>query len=166
VHQHGGRSLTLIPRARNEDRAFRESLARGQSRWRPIPERRDQRGEIVDRFAIGEGPTLSAEGYRRAWNHGARQAENEVAARVRQVDRALGELAELQRKPTGPPTRDHEQAKVAAAVEAILEARGVKSWITTTTTTTITARAVEQSHQEGRGRPRDKTRHLRTIRPR
>jgi hypothetical protein len=164
VPQHGGRFLTLIPRARNEDRAFRESLARGQSRWRPIPERRDQRGESVDRFAIGAGPALSADGYRRAWNHGARQAENDVAARVRQVDRALGELAELQPKRTGPPTRDHEQAKVAAAVEAILEARGVKSWITTTTT--ITARAVEQSHQEGRGRPRDKTRQLRTIRPR
>jgi transposase len=161
VHQHGGRFLTLIPRTRNEDRAFRAALAQGQVRWRAIHEMRDTKGEIVDRFAVSEEPALSAEGYRLVWYHSTRKAENDVAARVRQVDRALGELAELQEKLTGPRTRYHEQAKVAAAVEAILEARGVKSWITTT----ITERAVEKYHQEGRGRPSEKTRYIRTVRP-
>jgi transposase len=159
VHRHGGRSLTLIPRTRDEDRAFRESLARGQVRWRPIHEMRDKKGEIVDRFAVSEGPALSAEGYRLVWYHSTRKAENDLAARIRQVDRALGELAELQQKLSGPRTRYHEQDQVAAAIEAILEARGVKCWITTT----ISERAVERYHQEGRGRPSEKTRYIREV---
>jgi transposase len=93
------------------------------------------------------------------WYHSTRKAENDVAARVRQVDRALRELAELQAKLSGPRTRYHDQAKVASAVEAILEARGVKDWITTT----ISERAVEKYHQEGRGRPSEKTRYIREI---
>src|SRR5258708_40352782 len=90
VHQHGGRFLTLIPRTRNEDRAFRESLARGQGRWRPIHELRDKKGEIVDRFAVSAQPALSAEGYRLVWYHSTRKAENDVAARVRQAERETG----------------------------------------------------------------------------
>jgi transposase len=159
VHQHGGRFVTLIPRTRSEDGAFRAALAQGQVQWRQIHEKRDDKGEIVDRFSVSETPALSAEGYRLVWYHSTRKAENDVAARVRQVDRALRELAELQQKLKGPRPRYHEQAKVAAAVEAILEAREVKSWITTT----ITERAVEKYHQEGRGRPTEKTRYLREV---
>ncbi len=159
VHQHGGRFVTLIPRTRTEDRTFRASLAQGQVRWRPIHETRDEKGEIVDRFAVSDEPALSAEGYRLVWYHSTRKAENDMAARVRQVDRALRELAELQQKLSGPRTRYHEQAKVAAAVELILEERGVKSWITTT----ITELAMEKYHQEGRGRPSEKTRYIREL---
>ncbi len=65
VHQHGGRFLTLIPRTRSEDRVFRESLSRGQVRWRPIYDKRDEGGEIIDRFSVSEGPELSAGGI--AW---------------------------------------------------------------------------------------------------
>jgi transposase len=159
VHQHGGRFVTLIPRTRSEDRAFRASLTQGRVRWRPIHDTRDDTGEIVDRFSVSEEPALSAEGYRLVWYHSMRKAETDVEARVRQVDRALGELAELQQKLSGPRTRYHEQAQVAAAVEAILEGRGAKSWITTT----ITERVVEKFHQEGRGRPSEKTRYIKDV---
>jgi transposase len=116
VHQHGGRFLTLIPRTRSEDRLFRESLLRGQIRWRPIYDKLDEAGEIIDEFSISEEPTLSAEGYRLLWYYSTRKAQNDAAARARQVDRALKELAELQQKLTAPRTRYHEQAKVSAAV--------------------------------------------------
>jgi transposase len=159
VHQHGGRFLTLIPRTRSEDGAFRAALAQGQVRWRPIHEKRDEQGEIVDRFSVSAEPALSAEGYRLVWYHSTRKAENDAAARVRRVDRAVRELAELQQKLDGPRTRYHEQAKVAAAVEAILEACVVKPWITTT----ITEHVVEQYHQEGRGRPSEKTRYIKEV---
>ena len=132
VHQHGGRSLTLIPRTRSEDRGFRESLSRGQVRWRPIYDKRDEGGEIIDQFSVSEGPALSAEGYRLVWYHSTRKAENGAAQRARPVDRALRELAELQQKLGSPRGRYQERAKVAAAVEAILESRGAGGWITTT----------------------------------
>jgi transposase len=159
VHQHGGRFLTLIPRTRNEDRSFRESLSRGQVRWRPIYDKRDEDGEVLDQFSVSEEPALSAEGYRLVWYHSTRKAENDAAVRARHVDRALRELAELQQKLGSPRSRYQDRAKVAAAVEAILESRGAGGWIKTTTE----ERVVEKYHQEGRGRPSEKTRYLKQV---
>ena len=159
VHQHGGRFLTLIPRTRSEDRSFRESLSRGQVRWRPIYDKRDEDGEILDQFRVSEEPALSAEGYRLVWYHSTRKAENDAAVRARQVDRALRELTELQQKLGSPRSRYQDRAKVAAAVEVILESRGACGWITTT----IEERAEEKYHQEGRGRPSEKTRYIREV---
>ncbi len=107
IHQHGGRFITLIPRTRSEDGAFRGSLALGQVRWRLVHEKRDDQGNLVDRYSVSETPALSAEGYRLVWYHSTRKAENDAAARVRQVDRALSELAELQQKLSGPRPRYH-----------------------------------------------------------
>jgi transposase len=159
IHQHDGRFVTLIPRTRTEDRTFRASLAQGQVHWQPVHELRSEKGEIVDRFSVSTTAALSAEGYRLVWYHSTRKAALDVAARVRQVDRALRELAELQQKLSSPRTRYHEQAKVAAAVEAILAERGVKSWITTT----ITERSLEAYHQEGPGRPSKNTRYIKDV---
>lgn len=159
VHQHGGRFLTLIPRTRGEDRSFRESLARGQVRWRPIYDKCDEDGEIVDQFSISETPAPSEEGYRLVWYHSTRKAENDAAMRARQVDRALRELAELQQKLGSPRSRYQERAKVVTAVETILESRGAGGWITTT----IEEQVVEKYRQEGRGRPSEKTRYTKEV---
>jgi transposase len=159
VHQHGGRFLTLIPRTRNEDRSFRESLSKGQVRWRPIHERRDERGDILDQYRVSEEPTLSVEGYRLVWYHSTNKAENDAAARTRQVDRALGELAELQQKLGSPKSRYQDRAKVVTAVESILESREAGGWITST----IQERTEERYHQEGRGRPSEKTRYVKEV---
>jgi transposase len=159
IHQHGGRFLTLIPRTRNEDRSFRESLSQGRVRWRPIHERRDERGEVIDRYSVSEGPTLSVEGYRLVWYHSTAKARNDAATRTRQVERALGELTELQQKLGSPKSRYRDRAKVVAAVEAVLESRGAGGWIATT----IEERSEEKYHQEGRGRPSEKTRYLKEV---
>ncbi|MEJ7640120.1 MAG: IS1634 family transposase, partial [Singulisphaera sp.] len=147
------------PRTRGEDRSFRESLSRGQVRWRPIYDKRDEDGEIIDQFSVSEGPALSAEGYRLVWYHSARKAESDAAQRARRVDRAPREFAELQQKLGSPRSRYQDRAKVATAVEAILESRGAVGWITTT----IEERAVEKYHQEGRGRPTEKTRYIKEV---
>jgi transposase len=159
VHQHGGRFLTLIPRTRSEDRSFRESLSGGQVRWRPIHDKCNEDGEILDRFSISEEPALSAEGYRLVWYHSTLKAQNDAAQRSRQVDRTLGELAELRQKLGSPRSRYQDRAKVATAVEAILESRGVRGLITTT----IEERVEEKYHQEGRGRPSKKTRYIKEV---
>ena len=131
---------------------FRASLAAGQIRWRPIHEVYDEQGDLIDRYSVSESPALSAEGYRLVWYHSERKAEGDAAYRARQVDRALRELAELQEKLSGPRSRYHDQGQVTEAVEAILEARGVKGWITTT----IVERESETYRQERRGRPSSK----------
>ncbi len=159
VHQRGGRFLTLIPRTRSEDRSFRESLSRGQVRWKPIHDKVDEDGEVVDQFSVSEAPVLSAEGYRLVWYHSTRKAENDAAQRAHQVDRALRELAELQQKVGSPRSRYQDRTKVAAAVAEILESRGAAGWITTS----IEERAVEKYHQESRGRPNKNTRYVKEV---
>ena len=156
IHQHQGRFLTVLPRTRAEDGAFRDLLARGQVQWRPIHDKRDDHGEFVDQYSVSEPTTLSAEGYRLVWYHSTRKAEQDARARHQQVEQALNELAELRQKLSSPRTRYRQEDKVAEAVQEILEARGVEHWIVTE----IKERTEEKYRQDHRGRPNGQTRYV------
>ena len=73
VHQRGGRFLSVLPRTRNEDVAFRASVVRGEIRWRRIHDKYDEDGNLVDRFSICEPDTQTIEGYRLIWYHSTAQ---------------------------------------------------------------------------------------------
>ena len=166
IHQHGGRFLTVLPRTRGEDGAFRElALQAARSTGDRSTTSDNDEGEIVDRYSVSEPATLSAEGYRLIWYHSTRKAELDAHARHQQVERALSELAELRQKLSSPRTRYRQRAKVAEAVEAILQARGVERWIVTE----IKERTTETYRQDGRGRPSDQTRYVKedehSVRP-
>jgi len=60
VHQRQGRFLTVLPRTRSEDGAFRDLLHSGQVQWRPIHDKRNDEGEIVDRYSVVAGLQASA----------------------------------------------------------------------------------------------------------
>jgi transposase len=156
IHQRQGRFLTVLPRTRAEDGVFRDLLSLGQVQWRLIHQKRDDQGEIVDQFSLSEPTTLSAEGYRLVWYHSTRKADDDARARHQQVERALSELAELRLKLASPRSRYRDQAKVAEAVQEILQARGVERWIVTT----ITEQTQETFRQERRGRPNAQTRYV------
>jgi transposase len=156
IHQHQGRFLTVLPRTRSEDRVFRDSLSSGQVIWRPIHEKRNDNGEIVDQYSVSEPATLSAEGYRLVWYHSTRKAEQDAHSRHQQVERALDELAELRQKLSSPRTRYRQEAKVTEGVREILRARGAERWIVTE----IKERTEEKYRQDRRGRPNDQTRYV------
>ena len=156
LHQHGGRFLSILPRTRSEDGAFRESLYQERVTWRPIHEKRDEDGELIDRYSVAEQATLSAEGYRLIWCHSTRKAEVDASSRHQQVERALLALSELRLKLTSPRSRYRQRAKVEEAVAAILEARGVARWITVE----VGEKSEETYRQERRGRPNDQTRYV------
>ena len=151
-----GRFLTVLPRTRSEDRVFRDLLSQGQVQWRHIHDKRNDDGEIVDRYSVSVPATLSAEGYRLVWYHSTCKAEHDAHARHQQVERALIDLAELRQKLSSPRTRYRQAAKVAEAVQAILQARGVEGWIVTE----ITERTEEKYRQDRRGRPSAETRYV------
>jgi len=157
IHQHQGRFLTVLPRTRSEDRVFRDSLSSGQIQWRPIHDKRNDDGEIVDQYSVSVPATLSAEGYRLVWYHSTRKAEQDARARHQQVERALNELAELRQKLSSPRTRYRREAKVAEAVQEILQARGVERWIVTE----VKELTEERFRQDRRGRPNDQSRYVR-----
>ena len=157
IHQRQGRFLTVLPRTRSEDRVFRNLLSQGQIQWRHIHDKRNDQGEIVDRYSVSVPATLSAEGYRLVWYHSTCKAEHDARTRHQQVERALIDLAELRQKLSSPRSRYHQAAKVAEAVQSILKARGVEGWIVTE----IKERTEEKYRQDRRGRPNAETRYVR-----
>jgi transposase len=157
LHQHGGRFLTVLPRTRSEDASFRESLLRGQVTKRPIYDKTDEDGEVVDRYSLCEPTTLSAEGYRLIWFHSTSKAEHDENARDKRLARTTTRLSELRQKLASPRTRYRQRAKVEEAVAEILQELGTAKWVTIT----IEEREVETFRQEGRGRPTERTRYVR-----
>jgi transposase len=156
IHQRQGRFLTVLPRTRSEDSAFRDLLGSGQIQWRHIHDKRNDNGEIADKYSISEQAALSVEGYRLVWYHSARNAEQDSHTRHQQVERALIELSELRLKLSSPRTRFRQEAKVVDAVQEILRARGAENWIVTE----IKERTEEKFRQDRRGRPNDQTRYV------
>jgi transposase len=156
IRQNHGRFLTVLPRTRKEDRTFRDSLSSGLVQWRHIHDKRNDTGEIVDRYSVCEPALLSVEGYRLVWYHSTRKADQDACTRNQQIQRAMTELGELRLRLSSPRTRYRQRAKVAEAVEGILKARGVESWIVTE----IEERTEEKYRQESRGRPNAETRYV------
>src|SRR6185312_7248553 len=130
IHRHGGRFLSVLPRTRGEDAAFRAEVLAGRVRWRRVHDKYDDEGELVDRFSIHEPEVTSVEGYRLIWYRSARKAELDASARLQKIERAVGRLTELREKLAAPRTRHRDRAKVAEAVEAILEETATAAWST------------------------------------
>ncbi len=80
LHQRQGRFVTILPRTRSEDAAFRQRLAKGQIAWRRLWEKTDEEGEVLDRYSTSDQPTTTVEGYRLVWYHSLRKAEQDRAA--------------------------------------------------------------------------------------
>jgi transposase len=120
LHQRGGRFLTVLPRTRAEDATFRVAARAGHVRWRHIHDKRDDEGNLIDRYDVHEPEATTAEGYRMLWYHSTRKAELDALARHQRLERVSTALAELRAKLTAPRTRYRDQAKVAQAVDAVL----------------------------------------------
>ena len=162
IHQKGGRFLSVLPRTRGEDAAFRAEILSGRADRRWIHDKYDDEGELVDRFSIHEPERTSVEGYRLIWYHSSRKAVLDASARQQRVERALSRLAELRVKLASPRTRHRERAKVAEAVETILDETGTEGEIEVT----IEEHSEETFRQQRRGRPGAETLYLKTERKR
>jgi len=156
LHQRGGRFLSVLPRTRNEDVAFRAAVIQGEIHWRRIHDKFDDEGNLVDRFSICEPETQTIEGYRLIWYHSTRKAELDAEARLTRLERALEQLDELRKKLASPRTRYRQRAKVAEAVETLVRDCNVVGWITIE----IEEQVTERFRQERRGRPGEKTRYV------
>ena len=155
IHKNHGRFLTVLPRTRGEDAAFRAQVRAGAVGWRQIHEKRDEHGKVVDLFSIADGPTQTVEGYRVVWFHSAVKAEQDAASRRKRLERAVARLDELRTKLASPRTRYRERALVSKAAEAIVRECEVEDWLTVE----VVEKTVESYRQERRGRPGANTRY-------
>jgi transposase len=156
IHRHGGRFLSVLPRTRGEDAAFRARVVRGDVDWQPIHDRYDDEGDLIDQFSICAPTGQSAEGYRLIWYHSRRKAELNARARLTRLERAVQRLEALRQKLGSPRTRYRTRAKVVEAAEAILDELDVRDWITVD----VTEHVREKFRQEKRGRPGKGTKYV------
>jgi transposase len=159
VHQRQGRFVTLLPRTRAEDAAFRELVGRAQVAWRPLWERTNDNGEVIDRYSTSEAPGVSSEGYRLVWYHSLRKSQRDAVGRSGRIETTLQQLAMLREKLRSPRTRYRQRAKVAKAVAEILESRGSAAWIVVE----VETQSEETFRQATRGRPSKDTQYTKTV---
>jgi transposase len=159
LHQRQGRFVTVLPRTRAEDGAFRAMVAKGQVAWRPLWEKTDDEGHVIDRYSISDQPASTVEGYRLMWYRSLRKAEADAVARSGRIEKALKQLAALREKLRSPRTRYHQEAKVAAAVAETLASCGAEAWIATE----VRPQTQETFHQDHRGRPGKDTHYVKKV---
>ena len=159
LHQRQGRFVTVLPRTRAEDGAFRALVAKGQVAWRPLWEKTDDEGRVTDRYSTSDHPATSVEGYRLVWYRSLRKAESDAVARSGRIEKALKQLAALREKLRSPRTRYRQEAKLAAAVAEILASCGADAWIVTE----VQPQTQETFHQSHRGRPGKDTHYVKKV---
>jgi len=159
LHQRQGRFITVLPKTRSEDATFRASVKADEVTWKPLWQRTDEEGEVIDDYSISKQAATSAEGYRLIWYHSARKEEKDGIARSNQLQRAMKDLAELRAKLQSPRTRYRDESQVAEAVAQILTAYGVEAWLVTQ----IEREEIETFRQARRGRPTEDTPYVRKV---
>jgi transposase len=144
-----GRFVSVLPRTRSEDDAFRQRVRQGQVVWQDLWDKTDEEGQVLDQYSVCDTPEVTPEGYHLWWFHSTRKAELDLAVRDRRLRRAEQELRQWQEKLRSPRSRHREAGKVQEAVDAILKDRNVKDLVQVR----IEQCPRDTYRQERRGRP-------------
>jgi transposase len=159
IAANGGRFVSVLPRTRTEDAAFRARLRQGPIAWQSLWDKCDLQGDIVDRFSVQEQAVVLPEGYRLWWFHSSRKAELDLATRSKHLQRAEQKLRHWQEKLRSPRCRQRDRDKVADTVQNLLAYYDVEEY--------IKVNIVQQEHetyrQRGRGRPGPHTEYVRHV---
>ena len=164
IAQRDGRFVTVLPRGRSEDIAFRQRLRAAPSvlKWTLLYALTNKHGYIIDElFACGDDHVHS-EGYRLLWYRSTRKAEQDKSRRARLIQKATAAPSDLRQRLQGPRTRFHERSKVEGAVAEVLTEAEASSWLLVE----IEEKEEETFRQATRGRPSEQTKYLKEMRSR
>jgi transposase len=159
-----GRFVTVLPRGRSEDVAFRQRLraAPAALKWTLLYALANDQGYIVDElFACGDDHVHS-DGYRLLWYRSTRKAEQDKSRRARSIQKAIEALSDLRERLQGPRTRFRTRAQVEQALAELLAEAEASSWLLVE----IEEKEEEAFRQTTRGRPGKQTQYLRETRSR
>src|SRR3954463_12563127 len=131
IAARGGRFVTVLPRGRSEDIAFRQRLRAAPSvlTWTLLYALADDQGNIADElFGCGDDH-IHSEGYRLLWYRSTKKAEQDEARRARSIQKATEALGDLRERLRGPRTRFRERSKVDQAVTEVLAEAEASPWL-------------------------------------
>ena len=156
INGHGGRFVTVLPRSRAEDGAFRDHLQTHTPSWTEAVRRPGKRlGDPEEIYSTTPAPLPSAEGYRIVWVHSTAKADRDAATRQARTEAGIAAIEALDAKLAGPRSRFKTRVAVEQAAAAALTRAHAGRWVTFTVD-----EVVEKSYkQERRGRPGPATRY-------
>ena len=136
---NGGRFLTILPRSRAEDGAFREHLQTHTPIWTEAARRPGGRlGDPDEVYSTTPAPLPSVEGYRIVWVHSTAKASRDAATRQTRLEAGVAALEALDVRLAGPRSRFKTRVAVEQAATAALADTHSQRWVTFTVTETIT----------------------------
>ena len=146
----GGRFVTVMPRTRKEDGAFRDWLQTHTPVWTEAARRPGPRlGEPDEVYCTTPARTPSAEGYRIVWVHSSAKAARDAANRMARTEAGIAAIEALDLKLAGTRNRLKTRAAVEQAATAALADTRAEKWVTFTISETTTT----TYKQAGPGRP-------------
>jgi transposase len=162
IDKRDGRFVTVLPRGRAEDIAFRQRLRTAPSvlKWVLLYALSDDHGQIVDELFVCGDDHVHSEGYRLLWYRSTRKAELDQSRRARSIQRATEALSDLRDRLQGPRTRFRQRPKVEEAVAEVLAEAEASSWLSVE----IVEKEEETFRQATRGRPSEQTQYVKETR--
>jgi len=151
ISRGGGRFITVLPRSRKEDGAFRAWMQDHQPAWQEAHRAPGARlGDPDQVHSACEAPWPSAEGYRIVWVHDSGKQLRDAATRARRIEKGVQAIEDdLAARLSSSRTRLRTSAAVRAAAEAALADAGAARWVRFT----VTGKTEESFRQAGPGRP-------------
>jgi transposase len=164
IATRGGRFVTVLPRGRSEDVAFRQQLRAAPSvlTWTLLYALTNKEDYIIDELFICGSDHVHSEGYRLLWYRSTRKAEQDKSRRARTIQKATEALSDLRKRLQGPRTRFRVRSKVEQALAEVLGETEASSWLLVE----IEEQEEETFRQATRGRPSEQTQYLRETRSR
>ena len=146
----GGRFVTVMPRSRKEDKAFRDWIQTHTPVWTEAARRPGPRlGEPDEIYATTTALAPSAEGYRILWVHSTAKAGRDAASRMARTEAGIAAIDALDAKLAGPRNRLKTRVAVTQAATVALAQARADRWVTFTIGETTT----KTYKQAGPGRP-------------
>ena len=159
IDRHRGRFLTVLPRARLEDREFREWIQRHEPPWQVVRDEQNARRKDGprDRWRAFRHHLPSKEGWPVIWLWSSLLALKQEQSRRERIAKAQEQLEELQAQLIGSKARRRSHEDVQQRLAAIVGTQQVGRWLQ------VRVHGTEQHRyrQASRGRPGADTRYVR-----
>ncbi|MGH3193099.1 MAG: IS1634 family transposase [Streptosporangiaceae bacterium] len=151
IDRGGGRFITVLPRSRREDAAFRAWMQDHRPGWAEAGRAPGARLSDPDQvWSTCPAPAPSAEGYRIVWVHDSGKQQRDAVTRARRIDKAVHSIEDdPASRLASPRSRLRTAAAVHAAAREAIAAADATRWVRYA----VHEKTGQSYRQAGPGRP-------------